>query len=108
METREGGEAGHSRAGRRGIDGTDCRRRRVKPLVLNGKTLTAREVDDVARGYRSVRLDKSVKAEVDAGVACVRDAIAAKKIVYGIDTGFGELASVSISESDLAVLQRNL
>lgn len=80
----------------------------MKPLILDGKTLTAREVDEVARAHRSVRLDKSVNVDVDEGVACVRKAIASRKTVYGIDTGFGELASVSIGESDLATLQRNL
>ncbi len=53
-------------------------------------------------------LDVSCRPGVEAG-ARVIDAIVAKgDPVYGVNTGFGKLASVRIDRLDLATLQRNL
>jgi histidine ammonia-lyase len=53
-------------------------------------------------------LDESCRPGVDAG-ARVIDAIVAKgDPVYGVNTGFGKLASVRIDRLDLATLQQNL
>jgi histidine ammonia-lyase len=55
-----------------------------------------------------VWLDEGCRAAVEAGAATI-DAILAKHApVYGINTGFGKLASVRIPDEDLAQLQRNL
>lgn len=40
--------------------------------------------------------------------AIVDDIVAAGTVTYGVNTGFGKLASVRIADSDLAKLQRNL
>ena len=40
--------------------------------------------------------------------AIVDDIVAAGTVTYGVNTGFGKLASVRIADSDLATLQRNL
>ena len=45
---------------------------------------------------------------IDATAAQVRDAAAGDQPVYGINTGFGKLASVRISPQDTETLQRNL
>ena len=56
----------------------------------------------------SVRLDTSAAEAVAASARAV-DAIVAKgKPAYGINTGFGKLASMRIGADDLATLQRNL
>jgi histidine ammonia-lyase len=56
----------------------------------------------------SVELDAGCEAAVRAGSATV-DAIVVKgNPVYGINTGFGKLASIGIAREDLATLQRNL
>src|SRR5215218_8786852 len=55
-----------------------------------------------------VLLDEGCRAAVEAGAATI-DAILAKHApVYGINTGFGKLASVRIPDEDLAQLQRKL
>jgi histidine ammonia-lyase len=52
--------------------------------------------------------DQSCRTAVDAGAHTI-DAILAKgDPVYGVNTGFGKLASVRIGPSDLATLQRNI
>jgi histidine ammonia-lyase len=55
-----------------------------------------------------VQLDPAAQPAIDASARAV-DAIVAKgEPVYGINTGFGKLASVHIAAGDLAALQRNI
>ncbi|WP_207481655.1 histidine ammonia-lyase [Arenibaculum pallidiluteum] len=56
----------------------------------------------------AVTLDPACRGEVEAGAEAVRAILAKGEPVYGINTGFGRLASVRIDEADLATLQRNL
>ena len=61
----------------------------------------------VAEGA-GVRLDPAAIPDIEAAARAV-DAIVAKgEPVYGINTGFGRLASVHIASDDLATLQRNI
>src|SRR5215813_4867348 len=55
-----------------------------------------------------VQLDPAAHPAIDASARAV-DAIVAKgEPVYGVNTGFGKLASVHIAAGDLAALQRNI
>ncbi|HEX8666525.1 MAG TPA: histidine ammonia-lyase [Beijerinckiaceae bacterium] len=53
-------------------------------------------------------LDESCRPAVEAGAAAIQTILARHEPVYGINTGFGKLASVRIGDDDLARLQRNL
>ena len=53
-------------------------------------------------------LDGEARAGVEEGAATVRRIVEKGAPVYGINTGFGKLASVRIEAADLATLQRNL
>jgi histidine ammonia-lyase len=55
-----------------------------------------------------VALDDACRPAVEAGAAAVAAILAKGEPVYGINTGFGRLASVRINDGDLAKLQRNL
>jgi histidine ammonia-lyase len=55
-----------------------------------------------------VALDAHWRPRVDAGAAAVERIVARGEPVYGVNTGFGKLANVSIDARDLATLQRNL
>ena len=61
----------------------------------------------VFRGARP-RLDPSAWPLVAESAAAVGRILARGEPVYGINTGFGKLASVSIAPADLALLQRNI
>src|SRR6516162_7634679 len=61
----------------------------------------------VANGA-AVRLDPAAMPAVDAGARAVEAIIARGKPVYGINTGFGKLASAHIASAELATLQRNI
>ncbi|HEY8565877.1 MAG TPA: histidine ammonia-lyase [Beijerinckiaceae bacterium] len=54
------------------------------------------------------RLDEGTRPVVEAGAAAIAAILAKGEPVYGINTGFGKLASVRIAAEDLAQLQRNL
>ena len=53
-------------------------------------------------------LDPSCRDAVDKGAATVQAILSKGEPVYGINTGFGKLASLRIGEGDLATLQRNI
>ncbi|WP_428377217.1 histidine ammonia-lyase [Lichenicoccus sp.] len=55
-----------------------------------------------------VALDPRCHPLIEAGAATVRTLLSRGKPVYGINTGFGRLASIRIGDDDLAVLQRNI
>ena len=56
----------------------------------------------------AVRLDPASNAPVAASARTVEAILARGDAVYGINTGFGKLASVRIEAADLATLQRNI
>ncbi|UYN97883.1 MAG: histidine ammonia-lyase [Enhydrobacter sp.] len=62
---------------------------------------------DIYRGA-AVALDPASHAAVDAAAAAVSAIVAKGEPVYGINTGFGKLASVRIGPADLERLQRNI
>ena len=66
------------------------------------------ELQCVHRGGASLLLDASAHAVIAASAAVVQRAAAGNAPVYGVNTGFGKLASTRISEDDLATLQVNL
>lgn len=53
-------------------------------------------------------LDAAAWDAIDASAAAVARIVAKGDPVYGINTGFGKLASVRIASDDLATLQRNI
>ncbi len=59
-------------------------------------------------GARSLTLDAADYEAIDASADAVARALATGAALYGINTGFGKLASKRIGDSDLAQLQRNL
>ena len=62
---------------------------------------------DIYRGAGAT-LDAAAWPRVEAGAAAVGRIVAKGDPVYGVNTGFGKLASVRIAEADLATLQRNI
>jgi histidine ammonia-lyase len=59
-------------------------------------------------GGVAIEIDPAAQAAVAASAAVVARAAAGDAPVYGVNTGFGKLASTRISEADLDTLQLNL
>ena len=62
---------------------------------------------EIYRGA-AVRLPASAAGPIAASAAAIERILAKGAPVYGINTGFGKLASVRIDDADLATLQRNI
>ena len=80
----------------------------MEPLALDGRSLRLEDVGQVARGERQVTLSPEARQRVDAARALVDRLARGDEAVYGINTGFGNLAEVRIPKEDLGRLQRNL
>ena len=76
-------------------------------LLVPGK-VTLAELESIWRGGLSVRLDDGARADIDRAAGLVAQAAAGSEAIYGINTGFGKLASMRIKPEDTARLQRNL
>ncbi|AWM87413.1 histidine ammonia-lyase [Microvirga sp. 17 mud 1-3] len=65
---------------------------------------------DWHRVYRgaAVALDAQCRPKIEAGARTIEAIVAKGDPVYGINTGFGKLASVRIGAADLTTLQRNI
>ncbi len=79
----------------------------MKTVILKPGTNTLADWRAIYRGA-AVKLDPSSEAWVAAGAAAVARIIAKGEPVYGINTGFGKLASVRIPTEDLEKLQSNI
>lgn len=72
-----------------------------------GKTTLA-QIEKLYRQDLPARLYESARGAVEASAAQVEAAVRGSEAVYGVNTGFGKLASVKIAAHDTARLQRNL
>ena len=70
--------------------------------------VTLATLNDVFRNLTPAQLDDSARPGVEAAAEMVAKAAAGDEAVYGINTGFGKLASKKIAPKDTATLQRNL
>lgn len=77
-------------------------------VIIGKRHLTVNEVSRVARDGASVALDAEQAQRVRAARDFVDLWLASGRVAYGVNTGFGSLASVRISPRDIAHLQRNL
>ena len=77
-------------------------------LELNGHSLRLEDVVGVAREGRKIALDRSAVAFVERGSRMVRSWVEDGRIIYGITTGFGDLASQLIPPDKSEKLQENL
>ena len=78
------------------------------PVVIDGESLSLDTFDAVARRGVTCSLAPHAHARVEAGRAAVLLALQTGDAVYGVNTGFGDLAGVRIADHRLAQLQRRL
>jgi len=80
----------------------------AEDVILTGADLTIDDVEAVARGGTLAHLDVHARARMDEARAVVERLVAAGEVVYGITTGFGDLATTYIPPADARQLQENL
>jgi histidine ammonia-lyase len=76
-------------------------------MIINPGAMTLADWRAIYEGA-SAKLNVEAWTAIDASAAAVARIIARGAPVYGINTGFGKLASVRIASDDLATLQRNI
>ncbi|MDH4765894.1 histidine ammonia-lyase [Pseudomonas oryzihabitans] len=77
-------------------------------LILKPGTLDLTQLRQAYQQPLRVELDPAAYPAIDASVACVENILAEGRTAYGINTGFGLLASTRIAPADLEKLQRSL
>ncbi len=70
--------------------------------------VTLATLNDIYRNLTPAQLNDSARPAVEAAAQMVAEAAAGDAAVYGINTGFGKLASKKIAPEDTTALQRNL
>jgi histidine ammonia-lyase len=80
----------------------------LTPEILIPGATTLAKLERLYRTGAPACLPASARAGIDAAAACIAAAAAGDAAVYGVNTGFGKLASLKIAAKDTATLQRNL
>jgi len=77
-------------------------------MLLTPGRLSLAQLRLVARGHQPLQLDPAARPALEAGAAAVAEIVKRGEPAYGINTGFGRLASTHIPSDQLELLQRNL
>jgi len=77
-------------------------------ITLDPGHVTLAQLRHIHAGGVQLTLDPSAQAGMQAALATVQRIVEEDQVVYGINTGFGKLASTKIAHERLAELQRNL
>jgi len=77
-------------------------------LELTGRDLTIAQVVHVARHGLRVGVAAEARQRMEASRSVIERVVAEGRAVYGVTTGFGDLADVRIDPTQTPELQRNL
>ncbi|WP_425046387.1 histidine ammonia-lyase [Primorskyibacter sp. S87] len=77
-------------------------------LQVTPGEVTLRQLARIYREDFAIALDPVCKPAVDRAAERIAQAASGDAAVYGVNTGFGKLASMKIAPGDTATLQRNL
>ncbi len=77
-------------------------------LILTPGAATLAQLEQIWRDGLPAKLDPAARMAVDHAAQTVRHAAEGEAAIYGVNTGFGKLASVKIAPKDITTLQRNL
>ena len=77
-------------------------------LILTPGATTLAQLARIYREEAAVTLDRAARPGIEAAARAIAAAAAGDAPVYGVNTGFGKLASMRIAPEDTATLQRNL
>ncbi|MEE9329493.1 MAG: histidine ammonia-lyase [Parvularculaceae bacterium] len=77
-------------------------------LTLTPGEVSLSALEKIWRDGLAVKLNPSARSAIKASAARVAKAASGNDAVYGVNTGFGKLASIRIAPEDTETLQRNL
>ena len=77
-------------------------------VILTPGLASLAQLEVIYRNEAPAVLDEACRPAIEAAAARIDAAAMGKDPVYGVNTGFGKLASHKIAAQDTATLQRNL
>jgi histidine ammonia-lyase len=77
-------------------------------VVLNGYNLTIEEIIAIGIGDKTVELDKDAIERCRKSRKFLEEEVAAKRIIYGVNTSFGPMCNKIINDNEIEALQVNL
>ena len=77
-------------------------------IILHPGSVTLAQLQAIYWSGESARLDHTFDAAISRSAARIAEIASGSEPVYGVNTGFGKLASIKIAAEDTATLQRNL
>lgn len=77
-------------------------------LVVSGSGLTVEGLSNVARNLEKVELEKSALARIEKCRGMLERKIAAKEIMYGVNTGIGEFSEIVLNDDQVKDFQKYL
>jgi histidine ammonia-lyase len=80
----------------------------TEPLAIDGVSLTLDAFGAVVLNRQPCELARTARGRIEAGRAVIERALQSGEVVYGVNTGFGELSQVRIEPEKLLLLQRRL
>ncbi|WP_127959596.1 histidine ammonia-lyase [Serratia microhaemolytica] len=80
----------------------------MRALTIHPGQMTLTELRQVYQHPVRLTLDRQAYPIIERSVACVEQIVAENRTTYGINTGFGLLASTRIAREDLENLQRSI
>ena len=80
----------------------------MKELSIGDEALTIADVVAVARDARPVRIGAAATQKLAAARRVVEQILGEERVVYGVTTGFGQLATTRIPVDQVRQLQQNL
>ena len=77
-------------------------------LILDGRSLTLRQVADYQPQKPECRLSDAARKRMAKSVSTINEVLASGTVCYGVNTGFGAFANRQISAEQTTALQYNL
>ncbi len=77
-------------------------------IELNGSGLTIEKVVEIARKGEKVNLAKDAEGRIQKCRTMLEDKIAAREIMYGINTGIGEFSEIVLTDEQVSEFQKYL
>jgi len=79
-----------------------------KPFVLDGHSLTIEDVAAIARDRRPIAIDRKAAARINKCRELLERKIRGREIMYGVNTGIGELSEVVLTPEQVEKYQKYL
>lgn len=77
-------------------------------IILNGSDLTIEDIVAIGIGDKKVEIDPDALERCKASRKFLEEEVAAKRVIYGVNTSFGPMCNKIIRDDEIETLQNNL